>query len=272
MFKLGFLWFSLGIMLITGCTGKTYEEIRISLIVSASRETIEQAMSELETGQEFGQVARNYSDGPNKDDGGDIGFMKTGDLRDTLKQEAGRLKVGEYSGIISENNTYYIIKKTDTRTVKVPLNLEKYYLPAPLAIISFFLVMYIFREISYHSRNYRVSFPMKDGSHLIVYTDLSPSQQDVDISTLSGARIVIFEYCISVLFMTFRNPSYGYLIRQGQRTFPRALPYILISLFFGWWGFPWGPIYTISSIGRNLSGGIKAGIIRNEQVFWNPIP
>ena len=271
MSRLGYLWLYLGMLFIIGCTGKRYEEIRISIIVSASRETIEQAMSELDTGQEFGKVARNYSNGPNKDDGGDIGFMKTGDLRDILKQKAGRLKVGEYSGIISKNNTYYIIKKTDTRTVKVPLNPEKYFLPVPLAIISFLLVMYIFREISYHSRNYRVSVPMKDGSHLIVYTDLDPSHQNVDISTMSGARIVVFEYCISVLFMTFRNPSYAYLIRQGQRTFPRALPYILISLLFGWWGFPWGPIYTISSIGRNLSGGIKAGIIRDEQVFWNQI-
>ena len=38
-------------------------------------------------------------------------------------------------------------------------------------------------------------------------------------------------------------------------TFVKALPYTLISLAFGWWGFPWGFIYTPMSLATNLGGG-----------------
>ena len=31
--------------------------------------------------------------------------------------------------------------------------------------------------------------------------------------------------------------------------------YTLISLLAGWWGIPWGPIYTITSLVTNLRGG-----------------
>ena len=31
--------------------------------------------------------------------------------------------------------------------------------------------------------------------------------------------------------------------------------YTLISLLLGWWGIPWGPVYTIGSIFNNPTGG-----------------
>jgi hypothetical protein len=30
---------------------------------------------------------------------------------------------------------------------------------------------------------------------------------------------------------------------------------MLISLLFGWWGIPWGPIYTVTSLFKNFGGG-----------------
>ena len=34
-----------------------------------------------------------------------------------------------------------------------------------------------------------------------------------------------------------------------------VLPYTLLSAVLGWWGIPWGPIYTVQSIASNIKGG-----------------
>jgi hypothetical protein len=44
-------------------------------------------------------------------------------------------------------------------------------------------------------------------------------------------------------------------IRGGESAVGRSFGFSLISLVLGWWGFPWGPIYTISSLVTNLGGG-----------------
>jgi hypothetical protein len=66
---------------------------------------------------------------------------------------------------------------------------------------------------------------------------------------------VVFEYCISLLIMTFKRTSGPHLIRPGEGTFGKSLPWTLVALFFGWWGVPWGLIYTPAAIIKNLSGG-----------------
>jgi hypothetical protein len=70
-----------------------------------------------------------------------------------------------------------------------------------------------------------------------------------------GGKVVVFEYCISILVMTFKRPSEPHFIRAGEGAFGKALPYVLLSLTCGWWGIPWGPIYTIASLITNLGGG-----------------
>ena len=35
----------------------------------------------------------------------------------------------------------------------------------------------------------------------------------------------------------------------------KGMTYILISVLLGWWGIPWGPIWTIQSLYINLKGG-----------------
>ena len=70
-----------------------------------------------------------------------------------------------------------------------------------------------------------------------------------------GGRLVVFHYCVSGIVLTFRQPSAIYLIRQGESAIWKGLPYTLLSLVTGWWGFPWGPIYTVSSLITNFGGG-----------------
>jgi hypothetical protein len=70
-----------------------------------------------------------------------------------------------------------------------------------------------------------------------------------------GGRFVIFNFAVSVLVLSFKQPTSIYFIRGNESALVRALPFIGISLVFGWWGIPWGPIYTIWSLVENLGGG-----------------
>ncbi|MDR2006778.1 MAG: hypothetical protein LBP78_06015 [Acidaminococcales bacterium] len=81
------------------------------------------------------------------------------------------------------------------------------------------------------------------------------SLPDLKREIAQGARFVVFPYCVSIVVMTFRRSSRPYFLRATQSSLPAALKYILVSLLFGWWGIPWGPIYTVGSLFANLSGG-----------------
>lgn len=70
-----------------------------------------------------------------------------------------------------------------------------------------------------------------------------------------GAKFVVYEYAISIIVMTFRRSSDIYFIKAADKGIVKGLPYTFISLFFGWWGIPWGPIYTVGSLYHNLRGG-----------------
>jgi hypothetical protein len=70
-----------------------------------------------------------------------------------------------------------------------------------------------------------------------------------------GGRFVVFVFCISALILTFKQSSPIYFIRAGESDFKKSLQYTLFSLFLGWWGLPWGPIYTLEAVITNLAGG-----------------
>lgn len=63
-----------------------------------------------------------------------------------------------------------------------------------------------------------------------------------------------FQACISALIITTRNPS-RHLIIGHHRIFLTGLVYSLVTLALGWWGIPWGPVYTAQTLWRNLKGG-----------------
>ena len=70
-----------------------------------------------------------------------------------------------------------------------------------------------------------------------------------------GGKFVIFPYCISIVVMTFRRNSDIYFIKAGESAVSAGLGYTLLALILGWWGIPWGPIFTIGAIYTNLTGG-----------------
>jgi hypothetical protein len=81
------------------------------------------------------------------------------------------------------------------------------------------------------------------------------SEEELKSEVMRGGRFVSYMYCISVILFTFKGPSKTCFIRAGESRFLKGLPYTLLTLVAGWWGIPWGPIYTIKCLAKNLSGG-----------------
>src|SRR5581483_10638391 len=70
-----------------------------------------------------------------------------------------------------------------------------------------------------------------------------------------GHRCVRFEYCISVVAVTFRFRTAVCLTGSWQARYLYGLAYSLLALAFGPWGVPWGPILTVRAVWENLRGG-----------------
>ena len=75
-------------------------------------------------------------------------------------------------------------------------------------------------------------------------------QRQVD----NGAQFIYFAYTISLIVVTFKRTSGVYLVQQAENRAIRGIPFTMISLLLGWWGIPFGPLYTIESIRTNMRG------------------
>ena len=82
---------------------------------------------------------------------------------------------------------------------------------------------------------------------------MSPEQIRFEVQR--GAKFVFFYYSVSVLIMSFRRASPVYFIPAEESALGKGLPWILLTLLAGWWGIPWGPIYTVQSLVVNFKGG-----------------
>ena len=78
---------------------------------------------------------------------------------------------------------------------------------------------------------------------------------EVNMELQKGAKFVVFQYCISIVILTFKRNSNIYFIRADENPFTKSIGYSLLSLLGGWWGIPWGPIYTITALGTYIRGG-----------------
>ena len=81
------------------------------------------------------------------------------------------------------------------------------------------------------------------------------SIEEVNKQVAAGARFVFYEYCVSLIFVTFRRPTDVYFVPPGKSGLARGWCYTLLSVLLGWWGIPWGFICTPLTIVTSLSGG-----------------
>ena len=71
-----------------------------------------------------------------------------------------------------------------------------------------------------------------------------------------GGRFVYYKYTISALVITFRRGSDIYFVKPGESRLVKGLGWTALTLLLGWWGIPWGPIFSIGSLWTNLHGGV----------------
>ncbi len=82
-------------------------------------------------------------------------------------------------------------------------------------------------------------------------------------------RSLVFYRVVSLILVTTRTPVQGvYCSACAKRT---ALNASLISSIGGWWGFPWGPIWTIGSIFKNASGGKNSSAVEERLIWYNAL-
>lgn len=81
------------------------------------------------------------------------------------------------------------------------------------------------------------------------------SKEQLRFEIQNGGKFVLFQYCISVVVLTFKRPSDIYFVRPGESPVAKGLGFTLLSALLGWWGIPWGPIYTVQSLYVNFRGG-----------------
>jgi hypothetical protein len=70
-----------------------------------------------------------------------------------------------------------------------------------------------------------------------------------------GGQWVCYSYCISFVILSFRRYSAPIFVPDGQSRILPGLPYTFLSLVAGWWGFPFGLIFTPWCVIENFSGG-----------------
>jgi hypothetical protein len=85
----------------------------------------------------------------------------------------------------------------------------------------------------------------------------------------AGAKFVTFEYTVSIVFATFKRPSDIYFIDAGESTAKHSWHLSTLTGVMGWWGFPWGPIYTIGTFITNFGGGKDVTDIVMQQILVN---
>lgn len=79
--------------------------------------------------------------------------------------------------------------------------------------------------------------------------------EQVEDELRCGARFVHFEYCVSLIVVTWRRASDIYFLPPQQPGVVAGIWYLLLTLVCGWWGLPWGLWLTPQVLWLNLSGG-----------------
>jgi len=84
-------------------------------LLTNTREEAREALQEINAGKDFQEVVSAYSSGIFKDNNGDLGYIKRGDVIDEISRVAFSLAKDAVSGIIRSHYGYHIIKVIDIR-------------------------------------------------------------------------------------------------------------------------------------------------------------
>jgi peptidyl-prolyl cis-trans isomerase C len=80
-----------------------------------ARRKAEKILNDLKDGKDFKTIAREQSDGPTRTSGGDLGYIRMGQLEKQFESVVFNLKKDEISDVIETNYGYHLFKVTDRK-------------------------------------------------------------------------------------------------------------------------------------------------------------
>lgn len=80
------------------------------------------------------------------------------------------------------------------------------------------------------------------------------SDTEITLEINNGAKFAMFQYCISVLFMTFKRGSDIYFIKDYESTFKHSIGFGLITLFLAGGEYPGAPFIVLVPCIQILTG------------------
>jgi peptidyl-prolyl cis-trans isomerase SurA len=78
--------------------------------IAAVRKKAQSILERAHRGEDFAELARKYSQGPEAREGGVLGFFKHKELRPELEEPAFKLRPGEVSGLIQSTEGFHILR------------------------------------------------------------------------------------------------------------------------------------------------------------------
>lgn len=91
----------------------TPEQIKASHILVKEEDTAKEVEAKIKDGADFAELAKQYSECPSKEKGGDLGLFGRGQMVPEFEKAAFELKVDQISGLVKTQFGYHIIQKTD---------------------------------------------------------------------------------------------------------------------------------------------------------------
>lgn len=84
-----------------------------------ARRKADEILKDLKKGKDFASIAKEQSDGPTKMNGGDLGYLRTGQLEKQLETVVFDLKSGEMSDVVETDYGFHLFKVTDKKPATV---------------------------------------------------------------------------------------------------------------------------------------------------------
>lgn len=90
-------------------------QVKASHILVKTEKKAKEVLKKLNNGANFAEMAKEYSTGPSKNSGGNIGFFSKGQMMPKFEEAAFNLEIGEISDPVKTKYGYHIIKLKDKK-------------------------------------------------------------------------------------------------------------------------------------------------------------
>lgn len=94
---------------------KQAEEVRASHILVEDEATAKEVLEKINAGEDFADLAAEYSTDSTAENGGDLGFFGTGKMVEAFETAAFALDIDEVSDVVETKYGFHIIKVTDKK-------------------------------------------------------------------------------------------------------------------------------------------------------------